>query len=126
MSIKKHQFTILLDKTLTNMNITEILKNGFETCGLSPLNVNAVNFSKVFKRIQNSTNDITCDAEIQSSSTNNKNAEFLRELENILGKEKLEIFESQSSLTWTGEIEDTSLFRIWYSLKFPNEVSSLF
>lgn len=125
-SITKSQFTLVLDKALTNLNTKKILENGFEACGLYPLNVNALNFNKTSKRMQNNSFEVISDPEETSSSEIHQDDEVLKALENFLDKEKLELFRSHTGPIWTGEIEDTNLFKFWHSIKISKDVSCIF
>lgn len=113
----------MLDKTLSNMNTKEILKKGFEACGLHPWNVNTIDFNKVFKRIPYCSNKTVCGTELAPTSETCQNVDALKVFENVLEKEKLEVFKAYVNPIWTGKIEDKSLFQTWYSLKISNEVS---
>lgn len=46
------------------MNAKEILKKGFEACGLNPWNTNASDYNEVFKRVQSSSNEVVSDSQL--------------------------------------------------------------
>lgn len=113
-SIKKCQVAPLLEKTFKSLDLKNILQNGFKACGLCPLDVNAVDFKKVFKQIESlpceTTNNLEDAAEVI------KKSESLKVLESLIDTDKLQLFNTHKSMTWTGQKEDQSLFEIWYML----------
>ncbi|KAH0540221.1 hypothetical protein KQX54_014715 [Cotesia glomerata] len=100
-------------------------------CGLSPLDVNAVDFRKVFNRLKTSSSETI--SNLETTEENIKNIEGLTFLESLIDKTKLESFKNHGSSNWTGPEEDKSLFDVWYSatnnkkndqiVDFPEDVS---
>lgn len=80
-----------------------------------PLNPDAIDYKKVFKRL-NETGDAAMPDDSENISAASQNPEALRVLENLIGKDKLELFNSQTTSDWTGRREDKSLFEIWFKL----------
>lgn len=65
-------FAQLLKTTLDNMkHLSDIIKNGFRTCGLFPLNPDNINYKKYFKNTTSNSQSIINEREI------NKLVEFL-------------------------------------------------
>ena len=78
---------------------------GFRACGLYPLDANAVDYSKI------------CNKEpiiIDTNTTEHK--QFSNYLEKEIEPDKLKEFKRQQSTIWTGNMEDTSLFKVWYKV----------
>ena len=70
-----------------------------------PLDANAVDYSKI------------CNKEsiiIDTNTTEQK--QFLNYLEEVIEPDKLKEFKRQQSNIWTGNIVDTSLFKVWYEV----------
>ncbi|XP_074106824.1 uncharacterized protein LOC141532394 [Cotesia typhae] len=117
-SLKKNQVALVLQKTFESLNLKKILQEGFKTCGLHPLNADAINYSKVFKKLGISWH------EIESCSTSEGTipeiftaTESLRVLESLIDQDILRSFRENGSSNWTGRKEDESLFKIWFKLR---------
>lgn len=112
LSVQKEDIANLLYKTLNNLNVKDILKNGFRRCGLYPFNANAVDYTKVItlKRSHVET--------IEQYSEQYKNA--LECIEKNMSKDTLDSFKKQKSKNWTGNIEDKNLFELWSKLSKTN------
>lgn len=115
MNIKKSQFSLILQKTFESLNVEEIMKNGFKTCGLCPLDVDAINYQKVFKRLQTTPGEATS-TNSEDTAEVSPNIDVLTALENLIEKNKLQSFTVNNGPNWTGNKEDESLFEIWYKL----------
>ncbi|CAG5079207.1 Similar to TIGD1: Tigger transposable element-derived protein 1 (Homo sapiens) [Cotesia congregata] len=119
-SIKKSQVALVLQKTFESLDLKKMLENGFKTCGLHPLNADAIDYSKVFKKLTTSC------YEIESSSTSegtmpeiSTETESLRVLESLIDEDTLRSFRANDSSIWGGRKEDESLFKIWFKLTKP-------
>ncbi|XP_044593991.1 uncharacterized protein LOC123271668 [Cotesia glomerata] len=119
-SLKKSQVALVLQKTFESLDFKKMLENGFKTCGLHPLNADAIDYSKVFKKLT-----ISCH-EIESSSMSegtipeiSTKTESLRVLESLIDEDTLTSFRASDSSIWTGRKEDESLFKIWFKLTKP-------
>lgn len=79
------------------MSLEKILENGFKTCELNLLNANSIDYSKVFRRLENSFSEIL--------STSNDTPEVFNEpddlkvLEKMIDKDKLTSFRIHNSST---------------------------
>lgn len=86
------------------------MENGFKTCGLYPLHANSIDYSKVFRKLENSFSEIL--------STSNDTPEVFNEpddlkvLKRLIDKDKLTSFRIHNSSTWKGEKGDESLYEI--------------
>lgn len=117
--LSREDFAPLLKTCLSLAAKPETFKNGFRSCGLYPFTVSAIDTTKLL-----------CEPDLhgllQQSSTagqhytvnKNPNA-FLKEFESRIDSEKLELF-YKSNNNWTGEVEDTNLFKYWLNLQ--NEI----
>lgn len=93
---------------LEKLDIVKILQNGFRTCGLFPLNVEAINFKKIPKKRQ------TC---AEESLIENKKSESLKLIEDVIGVDTMKEFKKVQELDeWNGNIEHKSLFLVWKKL----------
>ncbi|KAH0551353.1 hypothetical protein KQX54_002053 [Cotesia glomerata] len=88
------------------------MEHGFKACGLCPLDVNAIDFKKVFNRLKSSSSETI--SNLETTEENTKNIEGLTFLESLIDKTKLESFKNHGSSNWTGPEEDKSLFDVWY------------
>ncbi|XP_011699153.1 PREDICTED: uncharacterized protein LOC105456648, partial [Wasmannia auropunctata] len=109
LSIQYQDFGTELKETLEGIGVTKILKNGFRVCGLHPFNIDAIDFSKLFKR-ENTLSKPAIDHE-----DHNK---FLAYMENMLGSEIMTFKENKDD-EWKGLPENRNLFNFW------NKVSKL-
>ncbi|XP_076383644.1 uncharacterized protein LOC117221838 isoform X1 [Megalopta genalis] len=119
--IRKYLFAPLLNKTLNCINIKTIMQNGFKKCGLYPFDVEAIDFSKLFTRME-----INCSShtpENGSESVHN-NINSLKVLESLLTIHQLQSFRLNTSTIWKGMPRDESLFEIWYKLSHPDKNKS--
>lgn len=97
---------------MKTINSKKLLANGFMRCGLSPFDVEAVDFSKIIKN-----NDCTSQGEVCITDSSVMNENSFKNLENLIHADKLELFYLNETAEWKGPIEDKSLFEIWYELK---------
>ncbi|XP_044580939.1 uncharacterized protein LOC123262671 [Cotesia glomerata] len=111
-SIKKCQFALVLEETFKKLDLKKIMEHGFKACGLCPLDVNAIDFKKVFNRLKSSSSETI--SNLETTEENTKNIEGLTFLESLIDKTKLESFKNHGSSNWTGPEEDKSLFDVWY------------
>ncbi|GBP10603.1 Tigger transposable element-derived protein 1 [Eumeta japonica] len=111
-SIKKCQFALVLEETFKKLDLKKIMEHGFKACGLCPLDVNAIDFKKVFNRLKSSSSETI--SNLETTEENTKNIEGLAFLESLIDKTKLESFKNHGSSNWTGLEEDKSLFDVWY------------
>lgn len=117
-SIKKCQVAHVLKKIFESLDLKKILENGFKTCGLHPLNVNAIDFSKVFKKDGNLSSDTQCTSEEVINTP--KDSAALKVIESLIDKDKLVSFRAHNSSVWRGKKEDESLYDIWFKLNQSN------
>ncbi|XP_063907880.1 uncharacterized protein LOC135126021 [Zophobas morio] len=112
--IKREDFAPLLHETLKKTCSVETIQNGFKRCGLYPLNPDAVDYTKI--------KNVSGISKQSDDNLNNSNLEgydvkgCLQIIEKIIGSEKTLEFKSLASKEWNGNIEDTSLYRLWMSL----------
>ncbi|KZC13899.1 hypothetical protein WN55_06257, partial [Dufourea novaeangliae] len=117
--IHKYQFAPLLKRTLESMNIQQILQNGFKKCGLYPFNVNAIDFTKVIRRIEHLPPELKSDSEAPTNDDRTVQIKSLKVFESFLTKSQIELFQLNTSPVWGGMEEDKGLFNIWYKLPHP-------
>lgn len=64
---------------------------------------------------------------MSSTESMDVNVDNLKNLENLINADKLQLFHLNETAEWKGELEDKSLFRIWYELShnrcIENEVN---
>lgn len=101
--LRKENFGNIFENALSNIT-KETIQNGFKRCGLCPFNVENVKFSN-----------------IAISSENTKQEMYIKEslavLEKFITSEKLNNFRRNFNADWSGNIEDTSLFNVWATMK---------
>ncbi|XP_008214724.1 uncharacterized protein LOC103317729 [Nasonia vitripennis] len=116
----------LLKSVLDDLQIDQLLINGFLTTGLHPLTEDALNYDKVPKKILPKSEIPEFDPynlnEIFQVEEGEQHLEkcmnVLNHLEQWLSSSKLEIFnEAFDHEKWTGRIEDKSLFYYWRKVK---------
>ena len=112
LSVQKEDIANLSYKTLNNLNVKDIFRNGFQRCGLCPFNVNAVDYSKVITLKRRNVETI------EQYSEQYKNA--LECIEKNITQDTLDSFKKQKSKNWTGKIEDKNLFELWSKLTKTN------
>ncbi|KAJ8931636.1 hypothetical protein NQ314_015430 [Rhamnusium bicolor] len=114
--LQKHHFAPIFKEAL--LSITEgTLKNGFRVSGLSPFNLENVNFTKIL------SGKLLPDS--KTPKNQNSNNVLLKELEDRMGENKVRHFqESISKEQWDGALEYTSLFQIWKDLITENQKRS--
>lgn len=105
--IKRENFAPLLKEVIQETITPEMIKNGFRTCGLFPLNADGVPYEKYFKN----KNIATSNTHVSYPTTRND----LQFLEEKIGLEKMKIFR-ECNETWEGDIKDTSLYLLWQQL----------
>ncbi|XP_023247710.1 uncharacterized protein LOC111643754 [Copidosoma floridanum] len=69
--IRKSQFATVLKKTLDQLDTKSILPNGFRKCGLMPINVEAVDFSRIFHRLEQNPSGEAPSPETSTTETSN-------------------------------------------------------
>lgn len=112
LSIQYEDFGVELKKTLERIDIVSVLKNGFRVCGLYPFNVDAIDFSKLFK----TRNELSIPASVIDYEDHSK---FLAYMENMLGSEIIATFKENNDTEWKGLLDNRNLFNFW------NKVSKL-
>lgn len=116
LSVNKSDVGVELKKALETLNIGRILKNGFQACELYPFSASAVNYSKIFKRMnkQEQTNEQSLSSVQKSSSIHSC---VLKYIEEKIDQTTLAAFQDASDKNeWTGEEKDTNLFYLWNDL----------
>lgn len=113
MRIKKEDFPHVLKFTLDSMrDERNIIISGFRASGLYPFNPKMIDFDvlrkgKKTKHIVEEKNDYNLEIEDQK--------QFLQTIEKRLPADKLSKFkEAAISGSWTGDLEDKSLFNFWF------------
>lgn len=108
--LQKQNFAPVFEKALIVVT-EETLANGFRKCGLCPLNVENVSFEKISTR---NLMNVQKNQELKTYG-------FLKELEKKIGNEKIVRFrQSINKERWHGDVEDTSLFKIWKDVQEAN------
>ncbi|CAH2087980.1 unnamed protein product [Euphydryas editha] len=108
-SLKRENFAPILEKSLKTLNISEILKNGFNSTGLHPFCPDAINYKKYF-----ASSEIDNTAETESTSNSSQVNDHLRFIENNIEDTLLEEFRSQQQFAhWNGAQDHASLFLFW-------------
>lgn len=117
----------ILKKALDNLDVVDILKNGFEKCGLKPFCADVIDYSEIFRQTNSEL-----DGEHSQECVSN-HAFALQYIEDHVNSKTLAYFQLAAVTNkWTGPTEDTSLFNIWKDLsnivksdnKNTNHVSS--
>lgn len=111
MKLKRENFGPLLKEVIEQNLTPEMFKNGFRTCGLFPLDADAVPYHKYCKALD----PVPKTSETKTHDDVQGTIKALELLEFKIGKEKVDIFKNSGEL-WDGDIEDTSLFLIWREL----------
>ncbi|KAI4469802.1 tc5 transposase dna-binding domain [Holotrichia oblita] len=101
------------DETAFFLAPKEIIKSGFKTCGLFPLNPDSVPYQKYFKLKQ-----IATDIGKVMQPISRK---YLQVLEERIGIQKITEFKAAGDM-WQGDVGDTSLFTLWR--QFSSEVDT--
>ena len=96
-----------------------MLENGFRKCGLYPFDVNALDFSKIMRRIPDLPITLTDNSEPQKNTHETIGNNSLKVFENFLTPSHLEAFRLNKSPIWGGLKKDEGLFEIWYKLSHP-------
>lgn len=100
--LRKENFGNIFENALSNIT-KETIQNGFKRCGLCPFNVENVKFSNI------------------ATSENSRQDMYIKEslavLEKFITSEKLNKFRKSFDADWSGNIEDTSLFNVWTTMK---------
>lgn len=123
--VKKPMFAPVLKLTLDSIDLTNIIKNGFRTCGLYPFDENAINYNILQKGKKRKNNSSTQENDCTSPSNNvNHSNQILSIFENeILSSDDLELFRAhESDDFWTGDIKFEKLFIYWKKLKRQNGI----
>jgi len=109
--ITKENFAKLLKSAIDTLDIKTIMKNGFKTTGLYPFSADAVNYNKL--RNKTTGNGGPDDAEPQNDDHN-----ALSVMEKYIDPITLRRFEEVGvDEEWHGDLEDSSLFLVWKSMK---------
>lgn len=116
--VSRDLFAPVLELAINKTLNKEMLANGFRTCGLCPLNDDAIDYSKFFKCDQQ--NIPASEPEPIPKATEKKSKSFL-ELNKYIGEDKLEIFKTSGEI-WQGATEDTSLFYFWSKVQSQEEI----
>lgn len=123
LSIRKSQVAHVLKNAFERLGLKTILANGFKTCGLHPLNVNAIDFTKVFKRNGNSSYETQITSEDASEVPTISHSLIV--LESLIDTDTLRSFKIHNGSIWEGRKEDESLYNIWYKLEKPMNTTNL-
>ncbi|XP_078053383.1 uncharacterized protein LOC144478901 [Augochlora pura] len=105
LSISKEDFAPVLETIFREMNLKEILSNGFRKCGLDPFSMDEVDFVTVFDK----KNSNSCKSLVATSSQ----PCLLESVERYIKESTLHRFKCEKSENWTGREEDKSLFYFW-------------
>lgn len=98
---------LVFDKYATEATI----KNGFRKTGLYPFDENNVDFTKCIPNRKHVTHE--------NEHSKDYLKAVLREIENRIDKEELEIFSRtcRKNEEWSGHLESTNLYKIWKQIK---------
>lgn len=122
--IRKNQLATVLEKALNNMDIQAIMPHGFRKCGLKPFNVEAVDFTRLFNRLeeQNTVETLTSNPEATMSDVSCVISpdSLLKGLENLIPQDVLADFQLNTSFEWKGIKKHESLFEVWFKLSYPD------
>ncbi|KAJ8962087.1 hypothetical protein NQ318_018038 [Aromia moschata] len=104
--LKREYFAPLLKIVIEENVSPETIQNGFKTCGLCPLDANAVPYQRFFKNV------------LEEESSDKPRLEYTQRdldfIEKEIGIAKLRKFkECHNKEMWHGDIEDTSLYNLW-------------
>ncbi|KAJ8913919.1 hypothetical protein NQ315_005717 [Exocentrus adspersus] len=103
--LRKEHFGKVFEAALNKIS-RECIQNGFKACGLSPFNVENVNFKKMPER------------ESEPPFKKEEFKEALKVIHKLISKETLAAFINfEKENEWNGPVEDTSLFQIWATLR---------
>ena len=101
------------------------MTNGFRKSGLFPFDANAVDYSKCVKdHIQKTITAMPLSA-LSSDSSLSVLRSYFTYIDECIGDEKTLLFRSVHGREWLGDIEDTSLFQLWSSIKLQLDESSV-
>jgi len=109
--LRNENFGPLLERSIENLNIPEIMANGFRACGLFPFSADALQYNKLLTKqnMSNSTNDFT-----PSEEERQKHLEFF---EKYIDSEILKTFaEAKKKGIWD-KLENRGFFNYWLSLQ---------
>lgn len=111
---KKHMFAPVLDMTLSSIDLSSTIKNGFRTCGLYPFSTDAVNYNIINKHKKKLKSNSSHDDAIKP----NKNQKALDMFEkNILSPSVLSLFKTNLlEDSWTGDPDLKNHFDFWKTL----------
>ncbi|KAL5493432.1 hypothetical protein EMCRGX_G014613 [Ephydatia muelleri] len=114
-NISKKVFPNVFKKAVDQVSIATVV-NGFRKTGLYPLDPEQVDYSKCVKdqqvrEIEDAEEFTIDDCGLLHLRTGR------RFLEERIGHDKLQMFESQYGGEWLGDVEDTSLFLLWSKLQ---------
>lgn len=120
--LKREKFAPLLKQALDSMpNLTDIIKHGFRTCGLSPFSSDAVDFdvlNKNKKKIAKSSEHVDQDL-TETSSEQEEAKKHLKYFEHRLSSDDLQDFKnalSNGSLIISNSVNE-GLFKYWLDMK---------
>lgn len=114
LNVSKEDFSGLLLRTLKDMDLASIMKNGFRVCGLYPLDRKEVDYSKVFIRKEETKEQAV--VPVVSEPTINPLI-ILESFERYINPSTLQIFKfCIESDEWNGSTEDKNLFSVWKNL----------
>ena len=114
-NISKKVFPNVFKKAVDQVSIATVV-NGFRKTGLYPLDPEKVDYSKCVKDQQ--VREIEDAEELTIDDCGLLHLRTGRRfLEERIGHDKLQMFESQYGGEWLGDVEDTSLFLLWSKLQ---------
>lgn len=122
--LKKEHFAGLLNDVIKKGITKTTLENAFKASGLCPLNPDAINFEKLLVHPEISQQTLNKNETTVSTNSKKISSDTLSLINEIIGKEQIEIFKANNSNNWNGNVEDTSLYKFWKSIQESRDSNS--
>ena len=115
-NISKKSFPTVVKGAVDQITLSTVV-NGFRKSGIYPLDPGKVDYSKCVRdHLQQECEEAELSSPVSDPAVFRMRC-GLRFLEERIGYTKLQLFESAYGGEWQGDIEDTSLYLLWSSLK---------
>lgn len=112
-SVQRVDFAPVLKKTLEKVDVSKNLVSGFKKCGLYPFNPNALDYSKLFKVVEEEVPPVV------SAVFDPVVSSVLEYVENSLDQNLKQLFSmtEQAGSDWAGEEQYKQLFMLWLNCR---------
>lgn len=112
-ALRKEDFPKVLDSCIKKLDLPRLMNSAFKTCGLHPLDPDAVNYQKIPVSDVTSNNELSVAGPVDVDRSSNCSSGGLN-VENYLPSEVLTQFHAcLATGTWTGDLKYEELFKFW-------------